>query len=149
MFSLFTKKRHPASELYDHYSEEEKMTILSLLFLAGTCDNDIVAGHPARIRTELKLLNQFVKIFEVNARKSQAYLSKVGPERVVARLTTFNESKINILLTMMLEMLTCDGEMNEIEMSFLVAVLDKLNITVESFVEQMEKNKKINNLFTS
>lgn|GEM_PF-4649433 len=28
------------SSLYEHYTNEEKMVILSILFLAGICDND-------------------------------------------------------------------------------------------------------------
>ncbi|MFA5296818.1 MAG: hypothetical protein WC389_01265 [Lutibacter sp.] len=148
MFSLFTKKRHPASELYDHYSEEEKLTILALLFLAGTCDNDIVAGNRSRINTELSFLNQCVTIFEVKARKSQELLNSVGPDMIITRLTSFDKSKIDIILFMMLEMLLCDGQMNEEEINFLLTILDKFDITQESFMEKMEKNKAINNLFT-
>ena len=32
MFSLFSKKRHPAAKLYEHYSEDEKLTILAILY---------------------------------------------------------------------------------------------------------------------
>jgi len=39
MFKFF-KKTHPMSSLYEHYTNEEKMVILSILFLAGICDND-------------------------------------------------------------------------------------------------------------
>jgi uncharacterized tellurite resistance protein B-like protein len=145
MFSLFTKKRHPAAELYEHYSEEEKLTILAFLFLAGTCDNEIIASNFSRINKELRFLNDCVAVFEVKARASEELLNRVGPEMIVSRLTSFDKSKINIALMMMIEMLTCDGNMNEEEMSFVVTILKKLDITLESFITQMEKNKAIYN----
>ena len=64
MFSLFSKKRHPAAKLYEHYSEDEKLTILAILFLAGTCDNNLTSS--SQQDEELYLLNQFVDIFEGN-----------------------------------------------------------------------------------
>jgi uncharacterized tellurite resistance protein B-like protein len=145
MFSLFTKKRHPASELYEHYSEEEKLTILAMLFLAGTCDNDLVTS--SRKNIELQLLNEVVTIFEVKAKNSQQLLKNVGPDNLLIRLRSFEKSKIDIVLVMMMEMLFCDGPLNEEEMNFIMAVLDKLDIPLEAFTEQMEMNKKTYNFF--
>jgi uncharacterized tellurite resistance protein B-like protein len=145
MFSLFTKKRHPASELYEHYSEEEKLTILAMLFLAGTCDNNLVTS--SRKNIELQLLNEVVTIFEVKAKNSQQLLKNIGPDNLLLRLRSFEKSKIDIVLVMMMEMLFCDGPLNEEEMNFIMAVLDKLDIPLEAFTEQMEMNKKTYNFF--
>ena len=145
MFSLFNKKRHPASELYDHYSEDEKLTILAVLFLAGTCDNKLVAR--SRMDTELDFLNEVVTIFEVKAKSSQQLLNSVGPDNLLIRLKSFEKSKIDIVLVMMMDMLQCDGPLNEEEVNFIIAVLDRLDISLEAFKEQMELNKKMYNFF--
>ena len=92
MFSLFNKKRHPAAELYAHYSEDEKLTILAILFLAGSCDNNLSTS--SQMNTELKLLNEVVDIFEVKARSSQQLLQSVGPDNLLIRLKSFEKSKI-------------------------------------------------------
>ena len=99
MFSLFNKKRHPASELYDHYSEDEKLTILAILYLAGTCDNKLVTS--SRMNTELDFLNVVVTIFEVKAKSSQQLLNSVGPDNLLIRLKSFEKSTIDIVLVMM------------------------------------------------
>lgn len=145
MFSLFNKKRHPAAELYDHYSEDEKLTILAILFLAGTCDNKLVTS--SRIDTELDFLNQVVNIFEVKAQSSQQLLNSVGPDNLLIRLKSFEKSKIDMVLVMIMEMLQCDGQLNEEEVNFILAVLDRLDIPFEAFKEQMEMNKKLYNFF--
>ena len=145
MFSLFNKKRHPASELYDHYSEDEKLTVLAVLFLAGTCDNKLVTR--SRMDTELEFLNVVVTIFEVKAKSSQQLLNSVGPDNLLIRLKSFEKSKIDIVLVMMMEMLQCDGPLNEEEVNFIIAVLDRLDISLEAFKEQMELNKKMYNFF--
>jgi len=145
MFSLFNKKRHPASELYDHYSEDEKLTILAVLFLAGTCDNKLVTR--SRMDTELDFLNQVVTIFEVKAQSSQQLLNSVGPDNLLIRLKSFEKSKIDMVLVMIMEMLQCDGPLNEEEVNFILAVLDRLDIPFEAFKEQMEMNKKLYNFF--
>lgn len=145
MFSLFNKKRHPASELYDHYSEDEKLTILAILYLAGTCDNKLVTSN--RMNIELDFLNQVVNIFEVKAKSSQQLLNSVGPDNLLIRLKSFEKSKIDIVLVMMMEMLQCDGPLNEDEVNFIIAVLDRLDISLEAFKEQMELNKKMYNFF--
>ena len=145
MFSFFNKKRHPAAELYDHYSEDEKLTILAILFLAGTCDNNLTTRN--QMNTELNFLNDVVTIFEVKARSSQQLLNSVGPDNLLIRLKSFEKSKIDILLVMIIEMLQCDGPLNEEEVNFLITVLDRLNISFEAFKEQMERNKKLYNFF--
>jgi hypothetical protein len=145
MFSLFNKKRHPASELYDHYSEDEKLTILAILFLAGTCDNQQATS--SRMDTELEFLNVVVTIFEVKAKSSQQLLNSVGPDNLLIRLKSFEKSKIDIVLVMIMEMLQCDGPLNEEEVNFIIAVLDRLDISLEAFKEQMEMNKKMYNFF--
>ena len=145
MFSLFNKKRHPAAELYDHYSEDEKLTILAVLFLAGTCDNKLVTR--SRMDTELDFLNQVVTIFEVKAQSSQHLLNSVGPDNLLIRLKSFEKSKIDMVLVMIMEMLQCDGPLNEEEVNFIIAVLDRLDIPFETFKEQMEMNKKLYNFF--
>jgi uncharacterized tellurite resistance protein B-like protein len=48
---------------------------------------------------------------------------------------------------MMMEMLQCDGPLNEEEVNFIIAVLDRLDISLEAFKEQMELNKKMYNFF--
>jgi uncharacterized tellurite resistance protein B-like protein len=145
MFSLFNKKRHPASELYDHYSEDEKLTILAVLFLAGTCDNKLVTR--SRMDTELEFLNEVVTIFEVKAKSSQQLLTSVGPDNLLIRLKSYEKSKIDLVLVMIMEMLQCDGPLNEEEVNFIIAVLDRLDISLEAFKEQMELNKKMYNFF--
>ena len=145
MFSLFNKKRHPASELYDHYSEDEKLTILAVLFLAGTCDNELVTR--SRMDTELDFLNQAVTIFEAKAKNSQQLLNSIGPDNLLIRLKSFEKSKIDMVLVMIMEMLQCDGPLNEEEVNFILAVLDRLDIPFETFKEQMEMNKKMYNFF--
>ena len=145
MFSLFNKKRHPAAELYEHYSEDEKLTILAILFLAGTCDNNRTTSGQQNI--ELKLLNEWVSIFEVKAKSSQQLLNSVGPDNLLIRLKAFQKSKIDIVLVMIMEMLQCDGSLNEEEVDFIIAVLDRLEISFENFKEQMEINKKMYNFF--
>lgn len=145
MFSLFNKKRHPAAELYNHYSEDEKLTILGVLFLAGTCDNKIVSR--SRMDTELDFLNQVVTIFEVKAQRSQQLLNSLGPDNLLIRLKSFEKSKIDMVLVMIMEMLQCDGPLNEEEVNFILAVLDRLDIPFEAFKEQMEMNKKLYNFF--
>ena len=145
MFSLFSKKRHPASELYDHYSEDEKLTILATLFLAGTCDNKLVTS--SRMNTELDFLNEVVNIFEVKAKSSQQLLNSIGPDNILIRLKSFEKSKIDMVLVMLMEMLQCDGPLNEEEVNFIIAVLDRLDISLEAFKQQMELNKKMYNFF--
>jgi hypothetical protein len=145
MFSLFTKKRNPASELYTHYSEEEKLTILAALYLAGICDNATVTNN--RMNAKLNFLNQLVNIFEVKASKSQELLFRVGPDMIISRLASFDKSKIDVVLVMMYEILTCHGQMNEEEINFLLLILDKLNISFANFVEQMEKNRAMYDFF--
>lgn len=145
MFSLFNKKRHPAAELYSHYSEDEKLTILWILFLAATIDNKLSTSTQMNI--ELNFLNDMVAIFEVKARSSQQLLQSVGPDNLLIRLKAFEKSKIDIVLVMMMEMLQCDGQLNEEEVNFIVAVLDRLDISFEAFKEQMEMNKKMYNFF--
>lgn len=145
MFSLFNKKRHPAAELYSHYSEDEKLTILAILFLAGSCDNNI--SNSSQMNTKLKLLNEVVDIFEVKARSAQQLLQSVGPDNLLIRLKAFDKSKIDIVLVMIMEMLQCDGALNEGEVNFIIAVLDRLDISFEAFKEQLEMNKKMYNFF--
>ena len=145
MFSLFNKKRHPAAELYSHYSEDEKLTILAILFLAGSCDNHI--SNSSQMKTELKLLNEVVDIFEVKARSSQQLLQSVGPDNLLIRLKAFDKAKIDIVLVMIMEMLQCDGQLNEEEVNFIISVLDRLDISFEAFKEQLEMNKKMYNFF--
>lgn len=145
MFSLFNKKRHPAAELYSHYSEDEKLTILAILFLAGSCDNNL--SNSSQMNTELKLLNEVVDIFEVKARSAQQLLQSVGPDNLLIRLKVFDKAKIDIVLVMIMEMLQCDGQLNEEEVNFIIAVLDRLDISFEAFKEQLEMNKKMYNFF--
>ena len=147
MFSFFNKKQHPASELYDHYTEEEKLTVLALLFLAGTCDNNIVGDNGSRINTELSFLNSYVNIFGVKARASQELLNNIGPDMIVTKLKAFDKSKIDIVLVMIVEMLTCDGALNEEEIDFLLTILQRLDISQEAFMEQMKKNMVMYNFF--
>ena len=118
MFSLFSKKRHPAAKLYEHYSEDEKLTILAILFLAGTCDNNLTSS--SQQDEELYLLNQFVDIFEVNASRSQELLNSVGPENLLIRLKAFENSKIDFVLIMIMGMLQCDGSLNQEEVNFML-----------------------------
>ena len=145
MFSLFNKKRHPAAELYSHYSEDEKLTILAILFLASSCDNSLSTS--SQMNTELKLLNEVVDIFEVKARSAQQLLQSVGPDNLFIRLKAFDKAKIDIVLVMIMEMLQCDGQLNEEEVNFIIAVLDRLDISFEAFKEQLEMNKKMYNFF--
>lgn len=145
MFSIFNKKRHPAAELYDHYSEDEKLTILGILFIAGTCDNSVSTSTQMDI--ELKLLNDVVDIFEVKAKNAQQLLQSVGPDNLLIRLKAFQKSKIDIVLVMIMEMLQCDGPINEEEVNFIIALLDRLDISFETFKEQMEMNKKMYEFF--
>lgn len=145
MFSLFNKKRHPAAEFYSHYSEDEKLTILAILFLAGSCDNNL--SNSSQMNTELKLLNEVVDIFEVKARCAQQLLQSVGPDNLLIRLKAFDKAKIDIVLVMIMEMLQCDGQLNEEEVNFIIAVLDRLDISFEAFKEQLEMNKKMYNFF--
>lgn len=145
MFSLFNKKRHPAAEFYSHYSEDEKLTILAILFLAGSCDNNL--SNSSQMNTELKLLNEVVDIFEVKARSAQQLLQSVGPDNLLIRLKAFDKAKIDIVLVMIMEMLQCDGQLNEEEVNFIIAVLDRLDISFEAFKEQLEMNKKMYNFF--
>jgi hypothetical protein len=145
MFSLFNKKRHPAAELYSHYSEDEKLTILAILFLASSCDNSLSTS--SQMNTELKLLNEMVDIFEVKARSAQQLLQSVGPDNLLIRLKAFEKAKIDIVLVMIMEMLQCDGPLNEEEVNFIIAVLDRLDISFEAFKEQMEMNKQMYNFF--
>ena len=44
-------------------------------------------------------------------------------------------------------MLQCDGQFNEEEVNFIIAVLDRLDISFEAFKEQLEMNKKTYNFF--
>ena len=145
MFSLFNKKRHPAAELYSHYSEDEKLTILAILFLAGSSDNNL--SNSSQLNTELKLLNEVVDIFEVKARSAQQLLQSLGPDNLLIRLKEFEKAKIDIVLVMIMEMLQCDGPLNEEEVNFIIAVLDRLDISFEAFKEQLEMNKKMYNFF--
>lgn len=145
MFSLFNKKKHPAAELYNHYSEDEKLTILAILFLAGTCDNNLTSS--SQMNTELDFLNECVNILEVNARSSQQLLNSVGHDNLLIRLKAFEKSKIDLVLVMMMEMLQCDGPLNDEEKNFIINVLDRLDISIEVFIEQMERNKKLYNFF--
>lgn len=147
MFSFFKKKPHPASELYEHYSEEEKMIILSLLFLAGTCDNQNINNNQARINSEIKYLNTYVDIFNSSARKSNEYLARVGPDEILRRFTNMDESKTENALLLILGMLTCDGQMNETEVMFLSTVLEKLHISEEEFIEKIKKIDALYNYF--
>lgn len=145
MFSLFSKKRHPAAKLYEHYSKDEKLTILAILFLAGTCDNNLTSS--SQQDEELYLLNQFVDILEVNATRSQELLNSVGPENLLIRLKAFENSKIDFVLIMIMGMLQCDGSLNQEEVNFMVAVLDRLDISLEDFTKKMEMNKKMYDFF--
>ena len=147
MFSIFNKKKHPTSELYDHYTEEEKLTVLALLFLAGTCDNNIVGGNRSRINTELSFLNSYVNIFGVKAIASQEFLNRIGPEMILTKFKAFDKSKIDIVLVMIVEMLTCDGALNQEEIDFLLTILQKLDISQEAFMDQMKKNMAMYNFF--
>lgn len=147
MFSFFKKKPHPASELYENFSEEEKMIILSLLFLAGSCDNKNINYNQVRIDTEIKFLNNYVNIFNSSARKSNEYLASVGPDEVLRRFTNMDEAKTEIGLLLILDMLKCDGLMNETEVVFLSTVLEKLDISEEDFMEKLKKIEALYNYF--
>jgi hypothetical protein len=48
---------------------------------------------------------------------------------------------------MIMEMLQCDGPLNEEEVNFIIAVLDRLDISFEAFKEQMVMNKQVYNFF--
>ncbi len=99
------------------------------------------------MNTELKFLNDVVEIFEVKARSSQQLLQSVGPDNLLIRLKAFDKAKIDIVLVMIMEMLQCDGPLNEEEVNFIIAVLDRLDISFEAFKEQLEMNKKTYNFF--
>jgi len=88
-----------------------------------------------------------VEIFEVKARSSQQLLQSGGPDNLLIRLKAFDKSKIDIVLVMIMEMLQCDGPLNEEEVNFIIAVLDRLDISFEAFKEQLEMNKKMYNFF--
>jgi hypothetical protein len=147
MFSFFKKKPHPASELYEHYSDEEKMIILSLLFIAGICDNDKINNNQARIDSEIKYLNTYVNIFNSSAKKSNEFLARIGPEELTRRFINMDDSKTENALLLIVGMLTCDGQMNETELMFLSSLLDKLNISEEEFIERMKKIDALYNYF--
>ena len=44
-------------------------------------------------------------------------------------------------------MLQCDGSLNQEEVNFMVAVLDRLDISLEDFTKKMEMNKKMYDFF--
>lgn len=147
MFSFFKKKPHPASELYQNYSEDEKMIILNLLFIAGICDNEKINNNQARIDNEIKYLNTYVNIFNSSAKKSNEFLARIGPEELTMRFVNMDESKSENALLLIVGMLTCDGEMNETELMFLSSLLEKLNISEEEFINKMKKIDALYNYF--
>tara|TARA_R100001377_G_C3164069_1_gene100680 strand:- start:198 stop:647 length:450 start_codon:yes stop_codon:yes gene_type:complete len=140
MFSLFTQKRHPLSKLYSHYSQEEKSIILAILYLAGSCDNAAIGFSNARIEKELNVLNSLVDIFGVKAEKSLSLMQIIGPDRLILKLASFEKSKIDTVLIMVVEMLCCDGKPNEEELNFLFTVLDSVNISPAVFMNQIQTN---------
>ena len=97
--------------------------------------------------TELDFLNEVATIFEAKAKNSQQLLNSIGPDNLLIRLKSFEKSKIDMVLVIIMEMLQCDGPLNEEEVNFIVIVLDRLEISLEAFKEQMEMNKKMYNFF--
>ncbi|SRR6266536_4268242 len=133
---FFKKKTHPASELYQHFSEEEKLIILCLLYGAMICDNEITNNQ---IQEELKYLNTYVHIFETSAKKVTQLYNRIGPAKVFEKFTEMNASKIEDVLMLIFGMLTCDGQLNEMEAAFLSTMLEKANISEAEFIEKVKK----------
>jgi hypothetical protein len=136
-----------ASELYSHYSKEEKFITLSILFSAATCDNEITLHDDNRINQELRYLNTYVGLFNSSAQEANSFASRLGPQEVLRRFISMDKRKTDEVLQLITGMLKSDGHLNQMELEFLANVLESLNISQDEFVERLEKLDALYNYF--
>lgn len=138
---FFKKKTNPVSELFKDYSNPEKTTILSLLLLSALCDNQKIA------KEEMDYLNTYVDILNVSSKEVNKYIGITPPELLFTSFSNMDKYKIENALFLILGMLSADGKPNEKEVNFLSGLLERVNISQEAFLEDVQKTKALYDYF--
>ena len=144
---FFKKKLHPTSNHYNHFNDEEKLIILSLMSVAAQCDSQEINFDQKRLETEIKFLVSYVDIFNSSSKKAHKLLEKIGPRELFNRFMDMGVVKVNDALLLIYSILLCDGQMNEIEAAFFASMLEKLNITEDEFLEKLKKLEGLKQYF--
>lgn len=136
------KPINPISEVFNNLSTNQKMSIINLLQLIAVSDSD--QGNREK---ELKFLNSYIDILYVPFDKCMVYFQTDGPKKIITDLTTLSKNQKEFLAYIAWEMIICDGNANETEVTLTVNIFSQIGISEENFVKTIEKNRAILNQF--
>jgi len=144
MFNLFNKKKeeNPISDAFIGLTLNQKMSIVNLLLTIGVSD-----GEQGNSEKELRYLNTYVNILNVRSDKSMQYLSAFGHQRIVDDLKNISSDQKDILIVAAWEMITCDGNPNEMELQVTTNLFEQIGVNEDRFIETIKKTQALMNHF--
>ena len=139
MFNLFKKKvEDPLAGIFSSASENQKMSISTFLLFTLSCD--LPKGNQNQ---EFELLNQYADILDIDADKAKGFFDATGWPRLLSELKLLNHSQKEFLIFMSLEMINCDGQMNEAEERFISNYFEKLGFTEAVVMNAINRGQAI------
>ena len=143
MFNFFNKKpTHPIATLFESISTNQKQSLVNILFLISACDT-LNEPHPE----ELKLLNFYVDIFNIQSSQAMARLKSYGMNGLVSDLQTLNKDQKEMLVTMVHSMICVDGKPNETELESASKFFNAIGIDDDKYVEIVTKTNALSQKF--
>ena len=143
MFNLFKKKKeqNPVSEMLKDLSNNQKMSVINLLFNVAVCDDDEGNEQKENEHKEQEYLNTFAQMLDIRADRCMLYLKSFGFERIIYDLSTLSKKQKEFLVLSAWEMINCDGSPNETEFQVTGAIFEKIGVSDEQVVAIIEKSQ--------
>ena len=144
MFNLFNKKKeqHPISTIFNDLSSNQKMSIFNLLTTIASCD-----GNDGDFDIELKFLNVYIDILDINGSKCTRYLQSHGLESTISDLKSISQKQKEIIVIIAWKIVICDGRPNAKEINAFGNFFKAIGIEEEQQLEIIAKNEALNQSF--
>lgn len=135
MFNFKKKKVEDYdSSIFENLSINQKMSLLNMLFLIARCDGEI-GDNP----NEMRFLNSYHTLFKINLKDSQEYMNLGGINRLISDLNPLTRKQKEYLLTTTFDLIRCDGNSNDTEISTMLNIFVKIGISEDECFEIIQK----------
>jgi len=131
---MFKKEENFDLEIFRTLSQNQKISIINLLFLIARCDGE-VSNQP----NENKFICSFLSAFKINFNNCMKYFDLGGIKSMIADLISLSRQQKEYLLLTSYDLMLCDGKVNETEINITIHFFEQLGISEDECFEIIQK----------
>lgn len=142
MFNFFNNNKadNHISLIFNGLTLNQRMSIINLLSSIAFCDGD--NGNQEK---EMKYLNSYFRILNVRFDNCMKYHEINGLSRIFEDLKCMSRKQKEFLVSIVWELVICDGRPNETEIQVTMNMFEKIGISQEEFMDILNKTLTIIN----